>query len=72
MNFTNSAVMDRAFKYMLYWKLQPETSSIAFAVYVQTKGWFGLGLSPNGGMGGSDIVIGWVDANGQPTLSVRR
>ncbi|XP_065886142.1 DBH-like monooxygenase protein 1 homolog [Dysidea avara] len=29
------------------------------AVQVQTTGWIGFGFSPNGGMTGSDVVIGW-------------
>lgn len=35
-------------------------------VYLQmsakTLGWVGFGISPNGGMKGSDMVIGWVDS----------
>ena len=27
----------------------------------KTLGWVGFGISPNGGMKGSDMVIGWVD-----------
>ncbi len=29
-------------------------------VHVQTHGYIGFGLSPNGNMAGSDVVIGWV------------
>ncbi|XP_037779474.1 LOW QUALITY PROTEIN: MOXD1 homolog 1-like [Penaeus monodon] len=31
---------------------------------VATRGYVGLGFSPNGGMKGADIVLGWVDARG--------
>lgn len=30
-----------------------------------TKGYVGLGFSPNGGMAGSDIVLGWVTDGGE-------
>ena len=52
--------------YWLYWNL------ISFAVKVQTTGWigFGFGLSPNGQMPGSDVVIGWVDQYSGPVFHV--
>lgn len=28
---------------------------------VQTTGWIGFGISPNGQMRNSDVVIGWID-----------
>ena len=37
-----------------------EQETITFAVRVQTTGWVGFGLSPNGQMPNSDVVIGWV------------
>ncbi|XP_064596675.1 DBH-like monooxygenase protein 1 homolog [Liolophura sinensis] len=45
---------------------------IRFKVTVETRGYIGVGFSPNGGMKGSDIVIGWVDdVTGQGYLSDR-
>ena len=46
--------------YTLHWKFDLEAETIGFAVNVSTRGWVGFGLSPNGGMTGSDVVIGWV------------
>lgn len=46
--------------YSLHWKFDVEEKTIAFAVNVSTTGWVGFGLSPNGGMKSSDVVIGWV------------
>ena len=46
--------------YILHWKFSTEDETITFAVNVSTTGWVGFGLSPNGGMAGSDVVIGWV------------
>ncbi|KAK3762286.1 hypothetical protein RRG08_037936 [Elysia crispata] len=44
--------------YMLYWDFN--TTHITFEVIVRTNGWVGFGISPNGAMKSSDIVIGWV------------
>ena len=46
--------------YALYWNFTRNTESIYFAVNVSTTGWMGFGLSPDGQMTGSDVVIGWV------------
>lgn len=48
--------------YTLHWRFDSEVRRISFAVNVSTTGWVGFGLSPNGGMAGADVVIGWVDA----------
>ncbi len=50
--------------YTLHWSFNVEEQSIRFAVNVSTTGWVGLGLSPTGGMPNSDIVIGWVNDQG--------
>ena len=47
--------------YGLHWNFTKETQSIYFAVNVSTTGWVGFGLSPNGQMPASDVVIGWVN-----------
>lgn len=46
--------------YTLHWKFDLDAKTITFAVNVSTNGWVGFGLSPNGGMPNSDVVIGWV------------
>ena len=58
--------------YRLHWSFNVEEQSIRFAVNVSTTGWVGLGLSPTGGMPNSDIVIGWVNDQGQAFLHVSR
>jgi hypothetical protein len=50
--------------YELYWTFDNAAENISFAVRVQATGWVGFGISPNGQMPNSDVVIGWVD-NGQ-------
>ena len=63
-----SAVLDEGYK--LHWNFDLEQKAITFAVNVSTTGWVGFGLSPNGQMPGSDVVIGWVDNNGNTQFHV--
>ncbi len=56
--------------YLLYWNVALESKVISFAVDVATTGWVGFGISPNGQMPGSDVVIAWVDNNGRVSFSV--
>ena len=46
--------------YVLHWNFSTAERTIAFAVNVSTTGWVGFGISPNGGMMNSDVVMGWV------------
>ena len=55
--------------YVLHWNFSTADRTIAFAVNVSTTGWVGLGISPNGGMVNSDVVIGWV-SNGRTYFHV--
>jgi hypothetical protein len=56
-------------QYMLYWKLIG-SDEIQFEVHCKSTGWVGFGLSPNSGMAGADIAIGWV-ANNRAYLKVK-
>ncbi|XP_019631108.1 PREDICTED: DBH-like monooxygenase protein 1 homolog [Branchiostoma belcheri] len=56
--FSHHESLDEEGKFQLFWKF--DENKIEFEARVETTGWVGLGLSPNGGMPGSDIVIGWV------------
>lgn len=57
--------------YKLHWNFDLEQQTIAFAVNVSTTGWVGFGLSPNGQMPQSDVVIGWVDNDGTTSFHVK-
>ena len=57
--------------YKLYWNFDADEEIVYFAVRVRTNGWVGLGISPNGGMVNSDVVIGWVTDDGMAVLQVR-
>lgn len=59
-NWDHQLVLDPLRNYHLSWRINDAEQHITFQVDVKTKGWIGFGLSPNGGMAGSDIVIGWV------------
>ena len=50
--------------YELQWSFDVVQQTITFNVLVKTTGWVGFGLSPNGGMIGSDVVTGWVNSTG--------
>ena len=58
--------------YTLHWNFDLEQQTIGFAVNVSTTGWVGFGLSPNGQMPQSDVVIGWVDNDGNTQFDVSR
>ena len=57
-------------RYTLYWSINNDAQTIRFAVRVRTTGWVGFGLSPNGQMPQSDVVIGWVDNTGRSYFDV--
>ena len=65
-----SAVLDGAGDYQLFWSYDLEEKTISFAVNVSTTGWVGFGISPNGQMPGSDVVIGWVENDGNTIFHV--
>ena len=48
--------------YVLHWNFSTVERTITFAVNVSTMGWVGFGISSNGGMVNSDVVIGWVQS----------
>lgn len=58
--------------YILHWKIDLNSKVIGFAVNASVgNGWVGFGLSKSSQMIGSDVVIGWVDDQGQVKLHVR-
>ncbi|XP_007233530.3 DBH-like monooxygenase protein 1 homolog [Astyanax mexicanus] len=63
--FQHSAALDAGGRYALKWSF--DETSITFEVEAATRGYMGLGFSPNGAMASADLVIGGV-ANGIPYL----
>ena len=58
--------------YTLHWNFSVAEETITFAVNVATNGWVGFGISPNGGMVNSDVVVGWVNDDGEAFFHVSR
>ena len=56
-------VLDPHQKFSVKWNINADETSITFLCEVQTRGWIGFGLSPNGGMKNSDLIIAWVNDN---------
>ena len=68
--YTYSVQLDTGGHYTMFYSYDKDLNLLRIAVLVQTTGWVGLGISPNGQMPGSDVVIGWVDNDGTPFLQV--
>ena len=68
--YTYSVQLDTEGHYTMFYSYDEDLSILRISVLVQTTGWIGLGISPNGQMPGSDVVIGWVDDNGRAFLQV--
>ena len=56
--------------YVLHWRVNEKDKTIHFATNATTTGWVGLGISPDGRMPNSDVVIGWVTNSGQRFFKV--
>ncbi|CAH0564397.1 unnamed protein product [Brassicogethes aeneus] len=65
--WTHSAALDENNHVILRW--QPRHQEILFRVEARTRGYVGIGFSPDGGMENADMVIGWVDdRNSRPYI----
>ena len=62
----HSAVLDNNF--LVLWT--PGERDVMFEIQVKTLGYVGLGFTRDDGTVGADMVIGWVDNNGQLHLQV--
>ena len=68
--YTYNVQLDNEGRYTMFYSYVTNLSILRIAVLVNTTGWIGLGISPNGQMPGSDVVIGWVDSSGEAFLQV--
>ena len=55
--FSHHLSLDVDNKYKMWWMF--DEKNITIKVEVATTGWIAWGISPNGKMHGSDIVLGW-------------
>lgn len=69
LQFSHHVVLDREGHVHLFWF--PGEEDLVFEMVTRTHGWLGIGFSPNGGMAGSDIAVGWVDKMGMPHITDR-
>ena len=60
--FVNQQVVQGPDQYLLFWNYSD--TEIIFKVVVKSTGWIGFGLSPNGGMINSDVVIAFKKSDG--------
>ncbi len=67
--YPNKIILAEPEKFILYWI--HTDADILFEVHAQTKGWLGFGLSPNGNMINSDVIITWIDSNGKVNFTDR-
>lgn len=65
----HSEVLDMMGKYTLHWGITNTT--LELKVVANATGWVAFGLSPTGGMKGSDIVMGWINADGSKSFTDR-
>ncbi|XP_076872509.1 DBH-like monooxygenase protein 1 homolog [Brachyhypopomus gauderio] len=63
--FDHAAVLDASGKYVIKWRFDETT--ITLEIEAETTGSVGFGISPNGAMASSDLLIGGV-ARGEPYL----
>ncbi|XP_050714984.1 uncharacterized protein LOC126997815 [Eriocheir sinensis] len=68
-SYQHRVVLDQDSPFVMLWT--PGDDAIDIEVQVGAKGYVGLGFSPNGGMKGADIVLGWVDTAGKVFLHDR-
>ena len=54
--------------FLIYWTTDIIECKIEFGLVVETSGWAAIGISSTGGMSKSDMVVGYIDDNGDAVL----
>lgn len=65
--FMHELILNPPDLYKVFWKYNE--TYITFEVHVKAKGWIGFGISPNGGMANSDVIMAWIK-EGEAILEV--
>ena len=60
--FVNRVVLSAPDAYVLFWNYT--NTDIIFKIVAKTNGWVGFGISPNGGMENSDIILAYTMPSG--------
>lgn len=55
-------------RFLLSWEVDLQQSIISFSMRAQTSGWVSFGISDTPYMPEADTYVGWIDADGTPTL----
>ena len=63
MDFMHHTVVDADEKFQVFWT--PDDKGFVMELAVMTSGYAAIGFSPNGGMTGADIFLGFINDNGQ-------
>lgn len=61
-NYANKLILVKPDIYVLYWNYTE--NDILFETHVKNLGWSAFGISPNGGMPNSDVIVSWVNPDG--------
>lgn len=67
--FQHKSILVEPDKYVLSWNYT--AIDITFKVVVNGTKWVGFGLSPNGGMLNSDVIVAWLNEDGTSDFSDR-
>jgi len=67
-HFDHKAFVTPQENFQIYWTSNIKDCTIEFGMIVETNGWAAIGISMTGGMSKSDIVMGYVDDEGEVTL----
>ena len=68
--FEHNTFMDLNENFRVFWTVLND-SFIEFGLQVNTKGWIGIGISLNGLMANSDVMIGWIDQDNTTIIQNR-
>lgn len=67
--FQHEFQLDPDGNFWLFWNISGK--NVTLETHVRTRGYIGFGLSPNGKMFPSDVVVGWVRNDGSVHFKVR-
>ena len=54
--------------YTFYWNIS--TTNLTGEVHCKTNSCVSFGISPTGGMDGSNVMVGWIDSQGRTNFTV--
>merc|ERR1719491_812001 len=69
--FEYNSFVDSEEMFQVFWTPNEAACTVEFGLAVETDSYAALGISESGGMGGSDIVMGWITDDGEYILQNR-